>query len=116
MSTFESWTEDLLPTKWSRRTAGLTVVATAGAFGAFSLVPTSLLPESAAFIVVLRLLVSAAVLVLGTVITLVIVVRPHNRLSTRNSELDRELASRPAERERDINALPPIKYNNRGIV
>ena len=111
----DSWAEDLLPTKWSRRIALATLALTVAGFGSLSLLPTSFLPASTEHTFALRLLVSAIVLAIGSIVVLVLVVRSHTAQAKRIAELEHELAARPPKNT-NIQSLPPLNYDNRGIV
>ena len=112
----ESWAEDFLPTKWSRRIAVASVAIATAAAAFLSSLPASFLPAAPEHVFVLRLLVGAVVLLTGSFVVLVLVVRSHRAQSKRIVALEGELAARPAAKTGDIQPLPPIKYDNRGIV
>jgi hypothetical protein len=111
----ESWMDDLLPTKWSRRVALVSIAAPAAAYGVPSLLPGSYLPTSPEQVFLLRLLLGAIVLLVGTLIVLALVVCSHVAQSKRIAELERELAARPVS-PKTPRKLPPLEYDNRGIV
>jgi len=77
--------EDILPTKWSRAVAVLTVLAAAGAYNFPSLLPASLLPTAAEQLFLVRCLLFLAIFLAGTLAVLVLVV-------VHCSKISRELA------------------------
>ena len=80
--TWESWLEDLLPTKWSRRVVFATIVIAGGAFSVPSIIPPSYLSESQEEIFLLRIILLLFVAFIGTVVVLFLIVREFN-LQTR---------------------------------
>jgi len=115
MMSLQSWADDLLPTKWSRRIAVATVLATVTVYGLPSLLPLSLVPTSPEHLLLVRLFLCALAALTGTLIVLILVVRSHTAQSKQIVELQQQLAARP-DPPKSPPKLPPINYDNRGIV
>lgn len=79
MST-DAWLEDLLPTKWARRIAGVTLVSVVGAFNLPSLLPPSFLPATPELLFSLRIILALATALVGVLVVLACVVLRANEL------------------------------------
>lgn len=79
MST-DAWFADLLPTKWARRIAGLTLLSVAGAYNLPSLLPPSFLPAAPELLFSLRIILALTTALVGVLVVLVCVVLRANEL------------------------------------
>jgi len=111
----QSWADDLLPTKWSRRLAVATVLVAAAAYTGPSLLPNTYLPTSTEQLFLVRLLLCVSVALIGTLLVLVLVVRSHSAQAKLIGELKKQLAASPPL-AKSPPKLPPLNYDNRGIV
>ena len=117
----ETWLDDLLPTKWSRRLALATIGASGVAYSLPSFLPASFLPQSQEQIFLLRIVLLLLLALIGSLFTLVLVVRAYNTQTKQHAlEIQKQrehyesLASE--EKKHHDNFTKPIKYDNRGIV
>ena len=74
----ESWLEDLLPTKWSRRFGLATVVLAGAAFGVPSILPASFLPVAPVQVFLIRLVLLLFIASVGLVAVLSTVIRAYH--------------------------------------
>jgi len=77
---WESWLEDLLPTKWSQRLVVVTIAAAGGAYSLPGILPESFLPKSPEQMFLLRLVLLLLSTTIGTILILIAVVKAHNKL------------------------------------
>jgi hypothetical protein len=70
---------DGLPTKWSRWCMGLTLVLSVTAYNVPSHLPQTWIPNSPEQIFLIQLLLSVTVLLLGTFVTLLLVISFHRK-------------------------------------
>jgi len=75
----ETWLDDLLPTKWSRRLALATIGASGVAYSLPSFLPASFLPQSPEQIFLLRLVLLLLSALVGSLVTLFLVIRAYNK-------------------------------------
>lgn len=109
----ESWSEDLLPTKWSRRWAVVTVLASCGAYSMPSLLPELFLPSSQQQLFLLRLVLFLLVACVGLLIVLFLVVRAyHTQAVTHKSEMrsSQQTHAQELESRTNANLHRPLSY------
>ena len=114
----ENWLEDLLPTKWSRRVAFATVVASGGAYYIPSLLPSSFLPVSQEQEFLIRLLLLLLVASIGSLVVLLLVVRAYHAQA---AAYQREIQSIQLAHSQELQSRSntelhkPLKYPSLGI-
>jgi hypothetical protein len=110
----ESWSKDLLPTKWSRRFAVATVLASGSAYSLPSLLPQPLLPSSPVQLFLTRLVLLLLVACVGLLIVLCLVVRAyHTQAVAHQSEMQATQHAHAQELESRSNANlhRPLNYH-----
>ncbi|WP_077730036.1 hypothetical protein [Methylocaldum sp. 14B] len=117
----ETWLDDLLPTKWSRRLALATIAASGAAYSLPSFLPASYLPQSQEQVFLLRLVLLLLLALVGSLFTLALVAHAYHAQTKQHAlELQKQkehfesLATE--EKKPHDNFTKPIKYDNRGIV
>lgn len=82
---------ELLPTKWSRWIAGSSILLSAAAYNLPSLLPESVLTMQPLTLFLLKLLLSATTLLLGSLVVLILVVRDcHEQSKIHAAEIEFE--------------------------
>src|SRR5687768_13408955 len=104
MKTLSDLLADVIPTKWSRAIAVLTLGLIPLAYNAPSLLPPAWLPNSPEQIFLIRLLLS------GTFITLVLVVRAYNALVKSHAT---EIEAINAKHKTKINLEDSPRFNKK---
>ena len=77
---------ELLPTKWSRWTAGSSILLSVVAYNLPSLLPESVLAIQPLTLFLVKLLLSISTLLLGSLVTLALVVRAYNALKNEQNQ------------------------------
>lgn len=109
----ESWSKDLLPTKWSQRFAVVTVPASGVAYFLPSLLPPSSLPSSPVQFFLIRLMLLLLVACVGLLIVLFLVVRAyHTQAIAHQSEMQAVQHAHAQELEslNNANLHRPLNY------